>query len=172
MTTKKDYASLSTVFFSFLSMKLFFLISVFHLLEHFAQMFQLYYLHFTRKQSLGILGLYYPWLIHSEWLHFIFSVFTLVGLVCLEPKITKRSAKRWWTLSIALSTYHCAEHTLLLGQALLKHNLLNNDAPVSFGQLFLPRIELHFFYNLIIFIPMVIALCLNRVSNSSRDYLR
>ena len=43
-------------------------------------------------------------------------------------------------------------------QAILGHNLFGRPVPTSLVQLWVPRVELHLFYNTIVFIPMVIAM--------------
>ena len=54
--------------------------------------------------------------------------------------------------------FHHIEHALLQTQAILGHNLLGRPVPTSLVQLWVPRVELHLFYNTIVFIPMVIAM--------------
>ena len=43
-------------------------------------------------------------------------------------------------------------------QAILGHNFFGRPVPTSIVQLWVPRVELHLFYNTIVFIPMVIAM--------------
>jgi hypothetical protein len=40
----------------------------------------------------------------------------------------------------------------------MHHNFWGKPVPVSVLQLFIPRVELHLFYNTIVFIPMVIGM--------------
>ena len=47
---------------------------------------------------------------------------------------------------------------LLIAQATLGVNLLGRPVPTSLIQLWVPRVELHLFYNTIVFIPMVIGM--------------
>ena len=51
--------------------------------------------------------------------------------------------------------FHHIEHGLLQIQALIGHNLFDRPVPTSIVQLWVPRVELHLFYNTIVFIPMV-----------------
>jgi hypothetical protein len=46
----------------------------------------------------------------------------------------------------------------LFGQALVGQNLLGRPVPTSLVQLWVPRVELHLFYNTIVFLPMVIGM--------------
>src|SRR4029453_1668812 len=43
-------------------------------------------------------------------------------------------------------------------QAIIGHNFFGRPVPTSIVQLWVPRVELHLFYNAIVFIPMVIAM--------------
>ena len=64
----------------------------------------------------------------------------------------------WWTVAFWIQFWHHIEHALLQGQALFGHNLFGRPVPTSILQLWFPRVELHLFYNTIVFIPMVIAM--------------
>jgi hypothetical protein len=75
--------------------------------------------------------------------------------------LTGGSALIWWTVALAIQAWHHCEHLLLLGQALTQRNLFGAPAPTSILQLVLPRMELHLFYNAVVFIPMVIAVYLH-----------
>jgi hypothetical protein len=54
------------------------------------------------------------------------------------------------------------EHLLLLVQASTGSYLLVAPVPTSILQLVAPRVELHLFYNAIVFAPMVVAMVLHR----------
>ena len=43
-------------------------------------------------------------------------------------------------------------------QYVVGHNLFDRPVPTSLLQLWVPRVELHLFYNTIVFIPMVVAI--------------
>jgi hypothetical protein len=125
-------------------------IAFLHFLEHLAQMIQLYYLHWARVDCLGVLGLWYPFLVKTEFLHFAYAVALLVGLMCVKIN------SRWWRLAIQLQKYHLVEHLILMVQFLLGYK------PTGIGNLFFPRIELHFFYNLMVLFPMMMAMILTK----------
>jgi hypothetical protein len=135
----------------------FVLIVVAHWSEHIAQAWQLWVLHWTLKQSRGVLGLPFPWLITTEWLHYAFAVVMLVGLILLRHGFTG-SARRWWGLALKIQIWHHFEHLLLLIQALSHHNFFGASVPTSIIQLIAPRVELHLFYNTVVTIPMVVAM--------------
>ena len=50
------------------------------------------------------------------------------------------------------------KRTLCAYQYLLGQNLFDRPVPTSLLQLWVPRVELHLFYNTIVFIPMVVAM--------------
>lgn len=125
--------------------------------EHLVQAYQVYVLHWPRAKAGGILGLWYPWLISSEWLHYGYAIVMLVGLWILRKGFTGLSLK-WWTVALAIQFWHHIEHFLLLTQAVTHHNFWDKPVPFSFLQLVIPRVELHLFYNAIVFVPMMIAM--------------
>jgi hypothetical protein len=128
-----------------------------HWAEHLFQAYQVYVLHMARRHALGALGMLYPPLVHSEWLHFGYAAVMLLGLFLLQPGFVGRGA-RWWRIALAIQIWHLFEHTLLLAQASYARPFWGADAPTSVLQLIVPRVELHLFYNAVVFIPMVIAM--------------
>lgn len=162
------------------AMQIFMIIIFAHLAEHIVQVFQLWVLGWKRPECLGLLGLFYPWLMKSEWLHYGHALFMLVGLALLRPAIIG-TARIWWDTSFVIQFWHHIEHALLLGQALIHKPFYKFAAPVSIAQIlaqyfsgrpfagppWLPRIELHLFYNLIVLIPMLVALYYHRFPPSS-----
>ena len=54
--------------------------------------------------------------------------------------------------------WHFFEHVLLQAQWLAGVYLFGAAQQISIGQLWFPRPELHFVYNLIVFVPLVIAM--------------
>lgn len=138
--------------------RIFIVIVVSHWAEHLLQALQIWVLDWSRPQARGGLGLLFPWLVKSEWLHYWYAVAMLVGLVILRPAFVGR-ARRWWDIALAIQFWHHFEHALLLFQvAVLHHNLFGSKVPTSIVQLFVPRVELHLFYNAVVTIPMLIAM--------------
>jgi hypothetical protein len=132
-----------------------------HWLEHVVQAVQIFVLGMPRPKSLGLLGTIWPWLFTSEWLHYGFAVVMLVGLWLLAPGFTGR-ARQWWLLALGIQVWHHFEHLLLLAQAMTGYRVPGQTAPVSVLQLFVPRVELHLFYNAVVTVPMVIGAVLHR----------
>ncbi|MFV2001184.1 MAG: hypothetical protein ACC654_12545 [Acidimicrobiia bacterium] len=131
-----------------------------HWLEHLAQAYQIWILNMARPDSLGAIGAIFPWVVESETMHFGFAVFMLAGLVVLAPGFSGTAAK-WWLVSFAIQSWHFVEHSLLQGQVGIGSNLFSADIPMSVVQLWIPRAELHLLYNLVVFIPMVVAMVLH-----------
>jgi hypothetical protein len=131
-----------------------------HLTEHVVQAYQAYVLHRPLHQALGVLGQWFPWLVHSEVLHYGYAVIMLVGLWVLLPGFVGR-ARRWWLAALVIQFWHHIEHLLLQGQVVFGHNLFGSPVPTSIAQLWIPRLELHLFYNTIVFVPMVVAMVLH-----------
>lgn len=128
-----------------------------HWAEHLVQAYQIWGMGMHRHEALGALGMVWPGLVHSEWLHYGYALVMLTGLFVLLPGMTGR-ARTWWTVALALQFWHHVEHALLLVQALSGWRLAGHAAPTSLIQLVYPRVELHLFYNAVVFAPMVVAM--------------
>ena len=141
------------------ALQFFMLVVLGHWAEHLAQAIQIYALGWPRPQAGGVLGLWYPWLVGSEVLHYGYAVVMLFGLWVLRKGFTGLSRK-WWTAALVIQFWHHIEHALLQGQVLFGHNLFGSPIPLSFLQIAFPtsRVEIHLFYNAVVFIPMVVAM--------------
>jgi len=141
-----------------IALQLFTVIVLAHWGEHLLQAFQIYVLHWPVPQARGILGYFYPWLITSEVLHYGYAIVMLIGLWVLRPGFTGAKDRQWWTVALCIQFFHHIEHFLLLVQATTGHYFFGRPVPTSLIQLWVPRVELHLFYNTIVFIPMVVAM--------------
>jgi hypothetical protein len=79
-----------------------------------------------------------------------------LGILLLQPGFRGR-AKRWWTAAMLVQGWHFIEHILLQLQWLTGYYLFGRTTQTSILQLWFPRIELHFMYNLLVFIPLMIG---------------
>jgi hypothetical protein len=129
-----------------------------HWAEHLLQAFQIYALGWPVPQARGALGYFFPYLVTSEMLHYGYALVMLTGLWMLRSGFTGESDRKWWTFALSIQFFHHIEHFLLQGQYLSGHNLFGRPVPTSLVQLWVPRVELHLFYNTIVFIPMMIAM--------------
>ncbi|CAL9442869.1 hypothetical protein SUDANB95_02269 [Actinosynnema sp. ALI-1.44] len=143
-----------------------------HWAEHLAQAFQIYAMGWAVPKAKGVLGLWFPWLITSEVLHYAFALVMLVSLFALRKGFVGR-ARTWWSIALVLQFWHHVEHLLLIMQSSTGVNLLGRPVPTSIVQLLVPRVELHLFYNFIVFVPMVVAMVLHmRPNREERAQMR
>jgi len=140
------------------ALRLFMAIVLLHWVEHLLQGLQIYVLGWPVPEARGALGLLFPWMIKSEVLHYGYAVVMLIGLWTLRGGFTGKVDHFWWMTAFWIQFFHHIEHALLLIQATIGHNLMGRPVPTSIVQLLVPRVELHLFYNTIVFIPMVIAM--------------
>jgi hypothetical protein len=138
----------------------FMLIVLAHWAEHLVQAFQIWVLGWSRPESRGVLGQYFPVLVTQEWLHYGYALVMLAGLWLLLPGFTGR-ARAWWMVALGLQFWHHIEHLLLFIQAQSGQFFFGKAAATSIVQLVAPRVELHLFYNSVVFIPMVVAMYLH-----------
>jgi hypothetical protein len=136
-----------------------------HWAEHLAQAWQVFVLHWPRPRAGGFLGLFFPWLVTSESLHYFYAIVMLAGLWILRTGFVGR-ARHWWLAAMAIQFWHHIEHLLLLGQAVAGRNFLGSPVPISVAQIWIPRVELHLFYNAIVFVPMVVAMYYHMLPNA------
>lgn len=141
-----------------LAMRVFMFIVLAHWAEHLVQALQIYAFGWPVPAARGVLGLAFPWLIASETLHYGYAVVMLAGLWLLRGGFTGKADRFWWMLAFWIQFFHHIEHAILQTQAIVGANLLGRPMPTSLVQLWVPRVELHLFYNTIVFIPMAIAM--------------
>ncbi len=132
-------------------------IVLFHWAEHIVQAYQFFVLHWPRPMSMGLVGMYYPWLMKSEVLHYGFALVMLTGLWVLRKGFTGASYT-WWMVAFWIQFWHHFEHFILFYQAQTHRFWFGGTVPTSIGQIWIPRIELHLIYNALVFIPMVVAM--------------
>src|SRR5277367_2023003 len=78
------------------ALQLFMVVVLAHWGEHLVQAWQIYALGWPRPLANGILGLWYPWLIKSEVLHYGYALVMLIGIWVLRKGFSGLSRK-WWT---------------------------------------------------------------------------
>jgi hypothetical protein len=140
------------------ALQIFLFIVIAHWGEHLFQAYQIYVLHWPRPKALGMLGLVYPWLVRTEALHYGYALIMLIGIWVLRKGFAGVS-RTWWTVALCIQFWHHIEHAALQYQAIAHHYWFHSPVPVSFLQAAgVPRVELHLFYNTIVFVPMVIGM--------------
>ena len=154
------------------ALQIFMAIVLAHWAEHLAQALQVYALHWPMKEAGGVLGLWFPWLVASESLHYGYALVMLVGLWILRGGFVG-SARTWWMIAFYIQFWHHIEHGLLQAQVIVGRNLFGSPVPISIAQLVVPRLELHLIYNTIVFVPMIIAMYKHLVpSDAERAAMR
>jgi len=139
------------------SLWIFMAIVLAHWAEHLAQATQVYLLGWPIREARGVIGLWIPWVVESEALHYGYALIMLIGLWILRKGFVGRSYI-WWMIAFWVQFWHHIEHAILQAQAIFQHNLFNAPVPLSLVQLVVPRVELHLFYNTVVFVPMVIGM--------------
>ena len=140
------------------ALRVFVVIVLAHWAEHLLQAFQIYGLGWRVPEARGLVGYFFPFLVSSELMHYGYAVVMLAGLWMLRPGFRGVEDRRWWTIALAIQFFHHIEHLLLQAQYWSGHNLGGAPVPTSLIQFWVPRVELHLFYNTIVFIPMVVAM--------------
>src|SRR5438094_7280528 len=124
------------------TLRAFMIIVIAHWAEHLVQAYQVYVLGWPLHQARGVLGQAFPWLVHSEVLHYGYALIMLVGIWMLLPGFVGRS-RTWWLAALVIQFWHHIEHALLQGQVIAGQTLFGASAPTSIVQLQLPRLALH-----------------------------
>ena len=73
------------------ALQLFMLVVLAHWGEHLVQAYQIYVMGWPRPMANGILGLWYPWLIKSETLHYGYALVMLIGIWVLRKVLSPLS---------------------------------------------------------------------------------
>jgi hypothetical protein len=132
-----------------------------HFLEHGAQIAQVYALGWARPTAGGILGLAFPGIAMAEVLHTLWNSLQLTGLIVLLAGFARHPrARPWWLVALALQSWHWFEHAVIQLQYVTGIYLYGAVKQMSILERLAPRIELHFAYNLAVFVPTVIAIAL------------
>jgi hypothetical protein len=124
-----------------------------HLVEHIAQMVQIHVLHLTGASAQGIVGA-----LNIEWVHFSWNALILITLLVLLPRFRTNP----WLIAVTpLAVWHFVEHSVMIATYLQTGvsgtpGLLSSGG-LLFGGLPISRPDLHFLYNLVETVPLLIA---------------
>lgn len=134
-----------------------------HWAEHIVQAIQIWGLGYRPSAAHGMIGAEWPWLVTSEWLHYLFALLMLVGIAVLRPAFSGR-ARTFWTIALVIQIWHFFEHQILFVQAQTHHYWFGGKVPTSVLQHFWPmdRVQIHLVYNTLVTIPMVVAMYFHR----------
>ncbi|OLC31093.1 MAG: hypothetical protein AUH31_03325 [Armatimonadetes bacterium 13_1_40CM_64_14] len=125
-----------------------------HLFEHVAQVTQIHVFHLAGASARGIFGT-----LDLEWVHFIWNSWVLLAVLLLLPRFR---INPWLWATLGLSVWHEIEHLVVFFVYLTTGKsgtpgLLARGGLIG-GGLPIPRPDLHFFYNLVETVPLVIGL--------------
>jgi len=134
-----------------------------HLVEHFVQAVQVFVLGVPEDDALGLLGYVLQFNGTEEWLHLGFNSLYLASLyVLILPlwRITPQALPLWaFALfllgSVWLETWHVIEHGVII-----RHVIANGGCPcpgIGDAALGVSDTILHFFYNVLAYVGVVIA---------------
>jgi len=124
-----------------------------HLFEHIAQMVQIHLLHLTGPAAQGIVGQ-----LNIEWVHFTWNALVLIALLVLVPRFPTNP----WLIAVTpLAGWHFVEHAVIVATYLQTGvsgtpGLLSSGG-LLFGGLPIARPDLHFLYNFVETIPLLVA---------------
>src|SRR5437899_13106949 len=99
------------------ALQTFMIVVIAHWAEHLVQAYQVYVLKWPVHEARGVVGQAFPWLVHSEVLHYGYALIMLVGLWVLLPGFVGR-ARMWWLAALVIQFLHHVAHALLQGQAI------------------------------------------------------
>lgn len=124
-----------------------------HLGEHVAQEYQLHVLQWPASQAHGVFGS-----LDIEWVHFIWNLWVIAAvlvLMCFFPR------NPWLWITAVLAGWHEIEHSFIL-TVYLRSGMVGTPGLLAAGGaigggLPLSRPDLHFLYNLIETLPLVVA---------------
>lgn len=124
-----------------------------HLLEHFVQMLQLHVLGVSVARANGIISIF-----NTEWIHFIWNTWVLV-FATLFLFLFRRNP--WLKVLFVASIWHAIEHSYILYESIRTGitglpGLLAQGGAIA-GGLPIIRPDLHFLYNLVEEVLLVIA---------------
>ena len=124
-----------------------------HLLEHVAQMVQIHMLHLSGANAQGIVGQ-----LNIEWVHFTWNALVVVTLLVLLPRFPTNP----WLIAVTpLAAWHFVDHSVMIATYVQTGvsgtpGLLSSGG-LLFGGLPIARPDLHFLYNLVETVPLLIA---------------
>ncbi len=124
-----------------------------HFLEHVAQMIQIHVLGLRGAAAQGVFGA-----LNIEWVHFVWNTWVIVAVLVL---LRRFAPNPWLRVTAILAGWHEIEHAFIMSVYLSTGKsgtpgLLARGGLVD-GGLPLTRADLHFFYNLIETVPLVVA---------------
>jgi hypothetical protein len=124
-----------------------------HFLEHVAQMVQLHVLGLSGPQARGVVGA-----LDLEWVHFVWNTGVLLAVGALAAVYR---GNRWLLVTLLLAGWHELEHVVIMARY-LSTGLVGTPGLLAAGGALgggapLARPDLHFLYNLVETVPLLLA---------------
>ena len=124
-----------------------------HLLEHVSQMIEIHVLRLSGPDARGIIST-----LDVEWVHFVWNTWVLVAVVVL---LVRFKANRWLWLVLPLTGWHAIEHAFIfsgyLSTGVSGMPGLLAQGGALWGGLPVVRPDLHFIYNLVETVPLLVG---------------
>ena len=134
-----------------------------HVIEHIVQLIQVYGFGVASERAFGLLGYIFNFSGTAEWMHLVFNAAYLATIYVLFVRLYELyeigQIARWkfWTFAIGgagLESWHMTEHIVII-----YHVIRNHGCPcpgIGDQALNVSDIQLHFVYNTITYIAVVI----------------
>jgi Cyclic nucleotide-binding domain len=144
-------------------------VQLIHYSEHCIQVIQIHFFGDSPHNSQAIFGT-----LNSEWVHFTGDTFLTIATLVLLKKFPRNP---WLWIAVPFQILHQAEHTFIMTGYLFQGypaggpGLLASPNGAIFGGIGLARADLHWIYNTLYTIPLVLALVweLKRTYDESLD---
>src|SRR5438445_13895735 len=111
------------------TLQVFLIIVLAHWAEHLVQAYQVYVLRWPLHQARGVLGQEFPWLVHSEVLHYGYALIMLVGIWTLLPGFVGRARRSEEHTSELQSRQYLVCRLLLEKKKYIADNTVDNAYP-------------------------------------------
>src|SRR5260221_7645314 len=112
------------------ALQAFLVIIIAHWAEHLAQAYQVYVLKWAPHQAGGVLGQAFPWLGHSEVLHYGYALILLAGLWAVLPGFVA-AAPTWWLGALLVPFWSHIQHPLLPRPGIARHTPVSAALPTT-----------------------------------------
>ncbi len=146
-----------------------------HVVEHIIQLIQVYRFGIPSEKAFGLLGYVFNFQDTAEWMHFVFNLSYLITIyllvvgarqLMLAGTVPKWAYQLFLFLGAGLETWHMIEHVVIM-----YHVIVNSGCPcpgIGDAALKVSDVQLHFVYNTITYVSVVLTLVyLHRSRRSS-----
>jgi hypothetical protein len=134
-----------------------------HVIEHVVQLIQVYRYHIPSERAFGLLGYVFNFTGTAEWMHWVFNALYLASIyvlvfgvqeLALGGLLPRWTFRTFFIGAVGLESWHMTEHFVIM-----YHVIRNSGCPcpgIGDAVLKVSDIQLHFVYNAITYICVVI----------------